>query len=106
MTDHNATVPIRRVRHSREFMSHAQLTPALARLHDLPTLRQHTPVIDEPPSRERQTTGRLEDKLFRKVKRQHARSWLLGVAVSVALGLLGLGVGYLFAAVVAAAGRV
>lgn len=104
MTDHNATVPMRRVRHSREFGCHGTpLTPALARLHDLPTLRQHTPVIDE-PVRDVRTTGRFEERYARRIRTKHQRSWVLGVAVSVALGLLGLGVGYLFAAV--AVGRV
>lgn len=102
----SATVPMRRTRQSSEFMAvGVPLTPRQARLHDLPTLRQHTPVIDEPPRRDVQTTGRLEDRLIRKVARQHRRSWLQVLAVGVALAMLGLGVGYLLAKV-ATAGRV
>ena len=77
------------------------VTPAVQheRLHVLQT----TPV---PYVRDVQTTGRLEDKLIRKVRRQHRRSWVLGVAAVVAMGLVGACVGYLFAAVVAVAWRV
>jgi site-specific recombinase len=44
--------------------------------------------------------------MMRRIRRQHGRSWVLGVAAVVALGLVGACVGYLFAAVVAVAGRV
>lgn len=108
MTDHNATVPMRRTRLSREFMCQGKLlTPAQASAHTMDTIRRHTPVIDEPAPSSRcgQTTGRLEDKLARNIRRQHGRSWLQVLAVGVALAMLGLGVGYLFAKV-ATAGRV
>lgn len=95
MNDHNATIPMRPRRMSREFLAVGTLlTPAQERLHVLDTARVPAP----PP--EALTTGRLEERYARRLRKQHEWPRVVGTTVVVIATMLGLVVGCAIAAMV------
>lgn len=91
------TIPLGPRRLSREFLAvGVPLTPERARLHALDTL----PCDYFPAGPDVMRTGRIEDKLARKIRSQHLRSDDMGVALVLLATALGLGVGYLLMAMV------
>lgn len=83
-------------RPSREFLAHgAPLTPELARLHDVATLKVPRQCCEE------RVTCKLESVYARKLARSHAKAepWAIA-AIVVVFALLGLAVGAFAVAVV------